>query len=215
MDKNNSPQTKILRKGDKNRKEKHLFFQERNLRKEFSFCENYFYYNIKKAPIVIEKLNGNKKLKNVENKIEEIRRKKIKYGANINNAKIRNNIIMILIKFIIINIFCQIKIEKLFDIYHLSKITLKIKGIGESSILGLSSNIKYLLEVKINGNIQETKAKNYYFNQTDNIVELILDDNIKSYLYLEHAPILLKLIYLILILHKLHQWRVCFLIVHH
>ena len=44
-----------------------------------------------------------------------------------------------LIKFIIINIFCQIKSNILFDLFHFqnSKISLKIKGIGNNAILKL------------------------------------------------------------------------------
>ena len=89
-----------------------------------------------------------------------------------------------LIEFIIINLFYLIKTNFLCNIFNFqysSKITLKIKGIGESTILGNSKNynftsINYLKEVYINGNLQETIDYKYYFNQTDNFIELILDD---------------------------------------
>ena len=96
-------------------------------------------------------------------------------------------IIIFLIKLImIINIFISIKGNK-FDFYyfHYSKITLKVKGIGENNILGDNkdynfSDIDYLKEVFINGHKQDKIDYKYYFNQTDNYVELIWNDSITN-----------------------------------
>ena len=51
--------------------------------------------------------------------------------------------------------------------FQYSKISLKIKGIGDSAILGNDSDfgfgdIKYLNEVNINGNIQEIIGYRYF-----------------------------------------------------
>ena len=108
---------------------------------------------------------------------------------NNNNIKIRNYILIIVS--ILINIFYQIK-NNIFDLFYFqySNITLKIKGIGYNTILGNETvgynfkGINYLKEVYINGNIQNTKEYKYYFNQTDNYVELIWDDNINSCQYM-------------------------------
>ena len=84
------------------------------------------------------------------------RKNKTKY----NNIKIRNYKIINLIKFIIINIFCQIKHNiqlKLNSFHYSSKITLKIKGKGDKNIFGTGFmhsffESDYPKEVKINGN---------------------------------------------------------------
>ena len=56
-----------------------------------------------------------------------------------------------------------------FDFYyfHYSKISLKIKGMGENNILGVKnvySFINYLKEVYINGNKEDVIQYKYYFN---------------------------------------------------
>ena len=86
----------------------------------------------------------------------------------------------------LINILISIKGNK-FDFYYFqySKITLKVKGIGENNILGDDkdynfSNIDYLIEVFINGHKQDKIEYKYYFNQTDNYVELIWNDSITN-----------------------------------
>ena len=94
----------------------------------------------------------------------------------------------LIFKFIIINIFCQIKSNLVFDsinFQYSSKITLKIKGIGEKYILGnhVDSNftgVNYLKEVHINGYPQNDIAYKYYLDQEDNLVELIWDNNINT-----------------------------------
>ena len=129
-------------------------------------------------------LNNNKAIK--ENKIAK-RKNNIKHSNKINRKYIK---IIILIKFIIINIYYQLKNIKLF-FSQFSKITLKIKGIGESNIFPYDRIYKFgsinsLKEVIINGNQEAIKYK-YYLNQTDNFVELIWDDNITDCTYMFHG----------------------------
>ena len=98
-----------------------------------------------------------------------------------NDEIIRNYIIIFsLINFLFIKIFCKIKrnIIEFFYFQYSSKITLKIKGIGNYTIFG--GNINYLKEVYINRNKEESIKNYYYFNRTNNFVELILDDNINN-----------------------------------
>ena len=92
-----------------------------------------------------------------------------------------------LITFIIINLFCKIKSYILYDFFHFqysSKIILKVKGIGENYIFGNNyytfNGFDFLKDVYINGIKQNIKTYKYYFNQTDNVVELIWDDNINN-----------------------------------
>ena len=87
---------------------------------------------------------------------------------------------------IIINLFSQTK-NNLFGLIlsQYSKIILKIRGIGDSAILGDMTNydfqsINYLEEVYINGNKQEKIAYRYSFNQDVNIVELLWKDNLDN-----------------------------------
>ena len=102
---------------------------------------------------------------------------------------IKNNIfiLIIIIRFLLFKIlFIKAKNNKnILNHNKDSKISLKIKGIGESAILGNEgdlnfSGINYLKEVYINENKQETIDNRYYFNQTDNYVELIWDNNINN-----------------------------------
>ena len=82
---------------------------------------------------------------------------------------------------IIINFGNQINSTNIF--YSYSKISLKIKGANENAILGNNkefSGINYLKKVYINGEKQDNITYRYSFNQTDNIVELIWDDNIDN-----------------------------------
>ena len=86
---------------------------------------------------------------------------------------------------IIINSYQQIKCKELY--LYSSKITLKIKGIGEYNILGTNINsMNYLKEVYINNIKQTIKDSKYYFNQIDNFVELIWDDNLNDCASLFH-----------------------------
>ena len=94
-----------------------------------------------------------------------------------------NNITLFIIKFlIIINLIKHINSDeiKMKD----SKISLKIKRIGKYCILGnlgyKFKGINYLKDVYINEIRQDTREYDYYFNQTDNFVELIWNDNLNS-----------------------------------
>ena len=95
--------------------------------------------------------------------------KKRKYNINRNNIIIRHYIIII--KLILIYIFCQIKSNK-YDIFYFldSKITLKTKGIGEYNIIGkdelfgyMFQGINHLKEVKINEDIKQPTTYKYNF----------------------------------------------------
>ena len=99
----------------------------------------------------------------------------------------RNYIIINLIKYIIINIFCQIKNIIILDLFQFqySKITLRIEGIGENNIFGNEMDhefrkFNFPKEVYINGNKQDKKEHKYHFNLTNNFVELIWDKKINS-----------------------------------
>ena len=102
------------------RKNKPLFFRKIMHKKELHF------FKIRQE---------NQKAKN---DIKENNVKKQHNDRNNNNKIIRNYIMSnLIIKFIIINIFCQIKSNIIFDLFNFhysSKITLKIKGIGEKNI---------------------------------------------------------------------------------
>ena len=129
---------------------------------------------------------------------EKIKKGKIKINITKNIIKGRNKIIINyiiinLIKLIIIDIFSQIKSYLLSDTFyfqHLSKVTLKIKGKEENAILGKNEGpnscniVDELKDVYINGDKQDIKTYKYYFNQTDNLVELIFNDNINSCKYM-------------------------------
>ena len=113
---------------------------------------------------------------------------KTKNKKNDNNIIIRNYFIITLITILLLNKICQIKSNFLLNLFHFqnSKITLKIKGIGDSIIFGNESSgsfkgINYLKEIYINGNKQDKIEYKYYFNQTDNFVNLIWFDYIKDY----------------------------------
>ena len=102
--------------------------------------------------------------------------------ANIinNNTIIRNYIIITLS--ILISILCRIK-NNIFDLYYFqySKITLKIKGIGSFNIIGNEfEGLDYLKKIFINGNEQSGIKNEYDFNQTNNFVELLWDDDINN-----------------------------------
>ena len=97
------------------------------------------------------------------------------------------NIIKVIIKIIIVlNLFIRTT-NNISDLIlnHDSKITLKVKGIGNSTIFGNKTkynfkNINYLKEVHINGIQQSSIEYKYYFNKEDNSVELILNETINN-----------------------------------
>ena len=159
--------------------------------------EKRIYFFLKNAPLNYFQSykNGSFEIKNKLNKILKIKETKIFNDNEIKENQIKkirykikdNNIIIHLIKFIIISIFLQIKSNILFEIFHSrnSKITLKIKGIGVSTVFGNETNYNFNSsnfpnKININGKNQDTIEYKYYFNQTENIVELIWDNNINN-----------------------------------
>ena len=134
---------------------------------------------------ISRKIKGNSDDKNkTKNNLINKRENKTKY----NNIKIRYYKITNLIKFIIINIYFQIKHNiqlELSSFHYSSKITLKIKGKGDKNIFGTGFmhsffESDYPKEVKINGNKQERTGRMWHFDQDYNFVELIWDTNIKN-----------------------------------
>ena len=118
------------------------------------------------------------------NKIKIKSQEKEEKTKKTKNININNNIILIFLIKLLILIYRFIRIQNnIFYPYYFqySKISLKIKGIGDSSILGNDTgfpfkDINYLNEVSINGIRQEIIGYRYYFNQTDNYVELTWND---------------------------------------
>ena len=147
-----------------------------------------YIFEEKNESIMTEITEDTNKIKNDNDKNKVSQIKKRKNIINDNNTINRNFIIIILIKFMIMNIYCKIKRNILFDLFnplYSSTIKLKIKGIGNSYLFGNEvgnnfTGIKYLKEVKINGNVQDTIKYIYNFNQKDNLVELLFDDNINN-----------------------------------
>ena len=95
-----------------------------------------------------------------------------------------NFIVVFIIKLlIIINLINQIKSK--YILLQDSIIYLKIKGIGENTILGNRTyfnfkGINHLKYVYINEKQQNSIEYKYYFNQTDNSVKLIFDDDLED-----------------------------------
>ena len=122
------------------------------------------------------------------NKIKIKSQEKEEKTKKTKNININNNIILIFLIKLLILIYRFIRIQNnIFYPYYFqySKISLKIKGIGDSSILGNDTgfpfkDINYLNEVSINGIRQEIIGYRYYFNQTDNYVELTWNDELKK-----------------------------------
>ena len=169
-------------------KDKSYYFIDNKKISEFQKCNNY-HYEIKNKSITSLLNKETKKIKNDNKKIKQNKIAERKININYNNIINRKYLIIILIKYIIIaNSYFQIKCNMLFNFLY-SKITLKIKGIGEINIFPKNriytfENINYLKEVNINGNKQDSIKYKYYFNQTDNIVELIWYDNLTDCKYM-------------------------------
>ena len=156
---------------------------------KIKFLKNYILRREKNIPLFDEIKQQNQKIKNNNSKRKENLIEKKQNNTINKNIIIRYCITSTLIfKFIIINIFCQIKSNLVFDsinFQYSSKITLKIKGIGEKYILGNHvdsdfTGVNYLKEVHINGYPQNDTAYKYYLDQEDNLVELIWDNNINT-----------------------------------
>ena len=98
-----------------------------------------------------------------------------------------NYIVFFIFNFLIIlNLFNK-TINNKFNFYYFkfSKISLRIKGIGTKTLLSNSGTysfkgLNFIKQIYINGNIQDKVEHCYYFNQTDNFVELIFEDDINN-----------------------------------
>ena len=142
---------------------------------------NYFFKNEKQLSIYS---NLNKRINRIEIRKKGINEKE--YTNYINNRiQFKRNIIII--KLIMLNLF-QILLcsEWCTIISELSTITLKIKGTGYKQVLGYeNSKTKfdrqyYPNEILINNISQNTFNYSYYFNLTDNYIELIWSNNINN-----------------------------------
>ena len=146
----------------------------------YSMKNNLFFNRIKEFFKILY-LNKRKKSKNDDNKFEGKKEKKRKNNI-IKNYITNNNYIyrFIINSIIIINLFCRIKSNIYhFYFFHDSKITLKVKGHNENSILNNNfKKLSHLKEVHINGNIENEIKCKYNFNKEDNFVELIWNDYI-------------------------------------
>ena len=150
---------------------------------------NLFFYKNKNLEVKNKSTITHIEMKNKKLKINNNRIKENQIMININyiNTMIIKYIKFSLIKSIIINSFCNRKSNILFDLLNFqeSKITLKIKGIGYHSLFCNEikynfSKINYLKNVIINGKTQNEITYEYYFDQTNNNVELIWDNNINN-----------------------------------
>ena len=160
---------------------KPLFNQRKTLEKTSTNYENMI-FEIRKQSRIFQRAKDKNQVKSNNNKINGNHIQKRKNKIKNNNSLIKFYII-ILMEFKMVCIFFQLKSNIIFDLINFenSKITLKIKGTGNISILGNNfQNINYLNEVIINGNKTDTLKNIYYFNQIDNYVELIWDENITS-----------------------------------
>ena len=126
-------------------------------------------------------LNNQERITNFEGRI-----KLNKENMNKRNKKNFNKLYILLIQFIITINLCILRSMcnqlSLLN-YNFSKIKLIIKGTGEKNIFGTEEvfdNIYYPDEIIINGYNQNIINHSYYFNQTENSVELIWYNNINN-----------------------------------
>ena len=130
---------------------------------------------------------NSKKKKKIPNKI--IRKNMLKHKENIqikNKAKFNNNIIKIILNFLIMtNSIKTLSTTSLCMSSHFSKIYLKVNGTGIKNILGYTEEFKFdpnffPNEIHINGERQDNITYFYNFNQTDNFVELIWNNSVTN-----------------------------------
>ena len=143
---------------------------------------NISFFDKKPESIII--INNNKKLNET---LEKNRKRK---SIKINIDYIIYIIILLFKILILLNSLNKANCYKFdFNYFQYSKISLKVKGEGYNTILGTDSNIdtnnnfngmNFLIEIKINGKTEATKKKMYYFNELDNSVDLIWNDNIDN-----------------------------------
>ena len=161
---------------------------------------NIFPTNKKSSNILIRDFNLNKRINT--NNIYKIKLNKNnnRYYNKINNKTHLNNILGKLSFLLFINFIQMLSNNQLLLLsFNYSKITLKIKGIGFSNILGRAlgyliesgdcsfKNQDYPNEIFINGIEQKIVNYSYYFNETYNLVELIWYNTIKDCSCMFHA----------------------------
>ena len=107
----------------------------------------------------------------------KLRQKKIEY-----NNKLFNVVNIIIIKLLLVLNFIQILSKNKFSLiqYNISKITLKVKGIGTKIIFGNFSTNYFPNKVLINEVLQKAVNYSYYFPKLENKVELIWNNTIKN-----------------------------------
>ena len=142
----------------------------------------------------MEKMNKDKNLNSIittkkmkNNSNNETNKKE--FIQNDNTYQVKNG--MIIIKFLIIINLIQLLSSNIFffNKLYFSKITLKVKGIGIKKIFGYDSiyyfgSSYYPNVVVINGYIQEKVNYSYFFNETDNLVELVWYEEISNCSYM-------------------------------
>ena len=101
----------------------------------------------------------------------------MKYKSKlVNNSFFKNKTVMIL--YLMINLFIQVLTEEI-----KSNITLKINGKGLKNVFSSSNDFNknnYPTKVYINKIEQDIVQNSYYFNETNNFIELIWDKNIDN-----------------------------------
>ena len=135
-----------------------------------------------------ENLIKNKSAFNFKNKSNSIinlkERFRLRKTGNKASKNRKDNTIFIIL-FIIIT---DLLIPNLSDGFIVSKITLKINGIGYKKVFTSNveefNNAYYPNEIYINGIKQEAVSSNYYLNQSNNLVELIWKNSIDRPVYM-------------------------------
>ena len=155
-----------------------------------SYKKNIGLFEINYPSKIIYQIKEYKELTKINFQLKEKVEKNKKKKALKNFISDNNYIVKFIIKLLIINIFSIIKSFKLnINYFRFSKITLKINGVGDINILGNNGYFKfdgitYLEEVYINGIKNDTIGRTYYLNETENLIELIWNDEINSCIYM-------------------------------
>ena len=124
---------------------------------------------------------------NISYENNEIKKEKTKINAKYELNKINNNnklakggIIMITY-IILLNLFSNHKHRFIDFTFYYSSIILKIKGKGNKNIFSSDFGKSFHPnQVYINENLQNNITFSYNFNETDNLVKLVWNNNIKS-----------------------------------
>ena len=178
----------IIRKNKKIFSEGKNFHKNNIYKKEFNNKQR---KEIKKVNINInnKKTNNKKSIKLTQgyifhdkSKMNNLRNYNINMEKQIIIKYTRNNkiYIKIIVLLVLLNLFIQTLLNKHSNILKISNsnITLKIKGIGYKNIFGIHvdnffETQYYPSKIYINGNKRDIINHTYYFNLTENFVELI------------------------------------------